>query len=472
MAATRNAIRFVLNDRPVEVESLLPEDMLLPFLRENARLTGTKEGCAEGDCGACTVLVGRMEKGRVRYTPVNACIRPLASCDLCHVVTVEHLSKNGIAPVQRAMINHHGSQCGFCTPGIVMSLHALWMEDRKPTRDAVLEALQGNLCRCTGYAPILRAAEDMDEGPDPLAASTEAAARQLKEWSDGARVQIGGAVLPSSVDDFADVYAAHPDATIVAGATDVGLWVTKFMRDISPAIFVDHLRDMSQIDISDNKIIVGAGATYSDLMPVIAEHFPSVLAYWKRIGGWQVRSAGTIGGNVANGSPIGDTPPWLIAMDACLTLRHGADRREVPVADFFIDYGKQDRRPGEFVESLSIPKLVPGEFLAVEKISKRLDEDISSVSVAIRMSDAGGTVASPVLAYGGMAATPRRAAEAEAAVQGIRLDDAAALDTALRDGLARDFTPLTDWRASAEYRMKVARTLVLRAIARSLEAAA
>ncbi|MEK1948098.1 MAG: xanthine dehydrogenase small subunit, partial [Ensifer adhaerens] len=349
----RNTIRFLLNHRLVELSDVSAVQTLLDFLRIDRNLRGTKEGCAEGDCGACTVLVGRPLGGQLKYESVNACIRFVGSLDGCHVVTVDSLATPGgpLHPVQQAMVQTHASQCGFCTPGFVMSLYGLWMENAKPSVTEIEKALQGNLCRCTGYAAIIRAAEAIstigDLGKDPLFAERDRIAGELAALQDGRRVVIGeGAelfMLPASVDDFADVLEANPKATIVAGSTDVGLWVTKFMRDIAPVVHLTHLEELRRITVDDKGVTLGAGVSYAEAYPVITEHFPQLRELWDRIGGQQVRNMGTVGGNIANGSPIGDTPPALIALGASVTLRKGARRRTVALEDFFIAYGKQDR---------------------------------------------------------------------------------------------------------------------------------
>ena len=370
---TRSEIRFLLNGDEVRLDGVAACETLLDYLRIGRRLTGTKEGCAEGDCGACTVLVGRLAGGVLRYEPVNACIRFLATVDGCHVVTVEHLRgpDGGLNAVQKAMVEHHGSQCGFCTPGIVMALYALWMEVPKPSVAQVEEALQGNLCRCTGYEPIIQAAmAASDYGrpeDDPLMAERAAVTAALTAWQDGSRVELADGYLPGSVDDFAELYAAHPEATVVAGATDVGLWVTKFLREISPAIFIGHLDGLK------GEIRIGAGVSYTEAAPVLLRVFPHLEEYWSRIAGWQVRNAGTVGGNIANGSPIGDTPPVLIALGARVVLRKGAERRELALEDFFIDYGKQDRAPGEFVEASAVVELLGGLVDQVESLGVGAD---------------------------------------------------------------------------------------------------
>ena len=446
------------------------DQTLLDFLRLNRRLTGTKEGCAEGDCGACTVLVGRLSDGKLIYEPVNACIRFLATVDGSHVVTVEYLSgpQGRLNPVQRAMVDHHGSQCGFCTPGFVMSLYALWMQTPEPTEQQVEIALQGNLCRCTGYEPIIRAAVAVSRYGTPEAdhLNTErgTVSARLQTLRDQKRVVTGTegnqAILPADVDDLAQLLITHPDATIVAGATDVGLWVTKHLRPISPAIFTAHLDGLRTIETREDALIIGAGASYTDCQSAISELFPHLVSYWDRIAGWQVRNMGTVGGNIANGSPIGDTPPVLIALGAEVTLRHGDTRRSLPLQDFFIDYGKQDRKPGEFVESIRVPRRAEDQKDSAYKISKRRDEDISSVAAGISVTLTDNLITSCRIAFGGMAATPKRASAAEAKLLGQPwgID---AFDTAA-EALAQDFAPLTDWRASSEYRLLSAQNLIRR----------
>ncbi len=461
----RPYIRFRLNDREVRRDTVAASDTLLDFLRLDQRLTGSKEGCAEGDCGACTVLVGRLVAGALVYEPVNACIRFLASLDGCHVVTIEHLRgpDGGLHPVQQAMVDHHGSQCGFCTPGIVMALYALWMRVPQPTRREVEVALQGNLCRCTGYRPILDAAMSIKAaGEDILAAERAAVTAQLMAWRDGARVAVARdgsrAILPGDVDDLAAVLEAEPEARVIAGATDVGLWVTKHLRALPVAVFVGHLEGLKEIAESDDAIRLGAGVTYAEAEGAMGAAFPHLGPFFERIAGWQVRSMGTIGGNIANGSPIGDMPPVLIALGATITLRKGATRRELALEEFFVDYGKQDRAPGEFVEAITVPK--PGGLNAAYKVSKRRDEDISTVAAGIHLRVTEGRIVAARIAYGGMAAVPQRARAAEAALVGQPLGEAAF--EAAAGALAGEFTPLSDMRASAAYRMRVAQNLLRR----------
>ena len=467
----RNQIRFLLNADEVRLGDVAPDATLLDFLRLTRSLRGSKEGCAEGDCGACTVLVGRLSQGSLVYEGVNACIRFVGSLDGCHVVTVEHLAgkDGGLHPVQQAMVDFHGSQCGFCTPGFVMSLYALWMKSPQPADAEIEKALQGNLCRCTGYEAIVRAARAIssygEAAGDPLAMERNAVAAKLAAMHDGSRVEIAAAgqrlLVPASLDDFAALLVTEPKATIVAGATDVGLWVTKFMRDISPAIFIGGLDELRTMTVADGVIRIGAGVSYSEAFATLAAHIPALGPLFDRIGGEQVRNMGTLGGNIANGSPIGDTPPPLIALGARLVLRRGGERRTMPLEEFFVAYGKQDRRPGEFVEAVEVPVPAKGAHFAVYKITKRRDEDITSALGAFHLTLGNdGTVASVRIAYGGMAATPKRAASVEAALLGRPWNEAT-VEAALA-AYAMDFTPLTDMRASAEYRALVARNLLRR----------
>ncbi len=471
MTKTRSDIRFILNGEDIRLADVAPDETLLDYLRLRRSLKGTKEGCAEGDCGACTVLVGRLAPKGLIYESVNACIRFLGSLDGTHIVTVEHLSPvaGRLHPVQQAMVDFHGSQCGFCTPGFVMSLYALWMQDAHPSDRRIEKALQGNLCRCTGYEAILRAARAVssygDAGDDPLASERAEIAGRLNAMRDGARVEISTDgrrfIIPASVDDLAEILETEPNATIVAGATDVGLWVTKFMREIAPVVFIGHLDELRRTSETDGVLSIGAGVSYTDACALLAGRIPALADLIDRIGGEQVRNMGTIGGNVANGSPIGDMPPPLIALGASLTLRKGKTRRTISLEDFFIDYGKQDRQPGEFVEAVHVPLPPEASRFAIHKVTKRRDEDITAALGAFYLVlDGASAVETIRIAYGGMAATPKRATAVEKALAG-KAWTRTTIDGAL-DSYADDFEPLSDMRASADYRMLAARNLLVR----------
>ncbi|TAJ34208.1 xanthine dehydrogenase small subunit [Bosea sp. (in: a-proteobacteria)] len=471
----RSTLRFLLGDELIEIARCDPTLTVLDWLRLEKRMTGTKEGCAEGDCGACTVVVGRLDRGELRYEAINACIRFLPTLDGCQLLTVEHLKDEAgdLHPVQRAMVECHGSQCGFCTPGFVMSLVALRLNEAAPGVARLEDALAGNLCRCTGYEPIIAAGRRMGEiaprDADRLLRDREVVAGRLAALSDAETLALDGErgrfYAPATVEALAVLVADHPQATLVAGATDVGLWVTKQMKRLDTVIHPGRIEALRVITDAGDHLRFGAMASHVDVREALAPLSPQLDEMMRRFGGEQVRNAGTIGGNIANGSPIGDLPPALIALGATLVLarngRAGLERRSIPLESFFLDYRKQDRRPGEFVEAVMVPKLAPEMPFHVSKVSKRFDEDISAVCGAFRLTLAGdGLIAEARLAYGGLAGIPKRAKAAEAALTGQVFDEAAV--SAAIATLSQDFTPLDDMRASAAYRLKVAGNLLRR----------
>ncbi|HEX2020771.1 MAG TPA: xanthine dehydrogenase small subunit [Aurantimonas sp.] len=459
-------IRFVLNGEDRVVDGLLPTTTLLDYLRRSERLTGTKEGCAEGDCGACTVIVAEADgEGGLHRRSVNACIQFLPAMNGRAVETVEHLGRDGLNPIQAAMVEKHASQCGFCTPGFAMQLHAGWLNGMITDRQSVKDVVAGNLCRCTGYGPIVEAGLALAQLPPPQDTAGDAALAQRLAAIEGNGVFCyeadgGRWFAPCNVDDLADLYAAHPDALLVAGATDVGLWVTKQHRSLPLVIDISHVRDLQVVEEAAGVVYFGAGVTHRAATETLAGIHPDLGEMMRRFAGAQIRNAGTIGGNIANGSPIGDLAPCLIALDAHLHLRRGEETRRLPLADFFLEYGKQDRREGEFVVAVEVPRLAEDQRFFAHKISKRFDSDISAVMAAFRLSFDGAAISDARLAFGGMAGTPKRAARAEAALVGRRFDREAA--EAAAAALAEDFTPLTDMRASARYRLATAQNLLRR----------
>ena len=467
----RRDIRFLRRGREVRLAEFPPTLTLLDYLRLRERATGTKEGCAEGDCGACTVVLRRMPGGVPVYQPVNSCIVLAGQCDGAEVIAVEDLAGGALHPVQQALVDHHGSQCGFCTPGFVMVLFALHHARRTAPLDraAVNDWIAGNLCRCTGYRPIVDAALASCGGPpaDRFAGEEPGIARRLAALDDGEDIVVGDEqrffAAPASIGALAALYARHPDAVLVAGATDVGLWVTKQLRDIAKVISLTRVRGLDAIEAGDDAVTFGAAATLQAALPHLAAIDPDLGELMRRFASLQVRGVGTLGGNIANGSPIGDLPPALIALGATLTLQNGDATRTLPLEDFFIAYGRQDRAAGEFVRAVRVPRLAAHERLRCYKVSKRFDQDISAVMGAVQLALDGTRVAQVRIAFGGMAATPKRAAATEAALRGADLMQPATWDAALA-ALAQDYAPIDDMRASAHYRGQVARALLRKAL--------
>jgi xanthine dehydrogenase small subunit len=454
-------IAFLLNGTPIRLADAPPTRTLLDWLRQERGLTGTKEGCNEGDCGACTVMVtdARGTRG------LNACILFLPQLHGKAVRTVEGLAApdGTLHPVQRAMVDHHGSQCGFCTPGFVvqMAVNHLNGETDHDT------ALAGNLCRCTGYAAIARAAaaaaaqpvpDWLKQATDPahflsLVSSGGLGAAERRADSPPPRV-----ALPRTADALADWYLAHPAGTLIAGATDVGLWVTKQLRALGPVAFIAGIDELRGVTVTDTEVRIGATTTLAELGAAIAPLHPDFAALIRRYGSAQIRAAATVGGNIANGSPIGDSAPALIALGARLHLRRGAARRAIPLEAFFLDYGRQDRAPGEFIEAVSFPR--QPDRLRCYKISKRFDQDISALCGCFNIRLEGGRVAEARLAFGGMAGIPKRALAVEARLIGQPWTQAT-VEAAL-PAFAEDFRPISDLRASADYRLTTARNLLRR----------
>jgi xanthine dehydrogenase small subunit len=446
-------IRFVLDGEVIEVEDPDPTGTVLDHLRYTLRRTGTKEGCAEGDCGACTLVLGELEGDAVKWRAVNACILFLPMLDGKALKTVESLSRDGaLHPVQQAMADGHGSQCGFCTPGFVMSLYARSIGAEGTEGTPVKDVIAGNLCRCTGYGPILDAGEANPPGPTDdseivALLRTIAPARAGRGW-----------FAPKTSGELAALLIEHPEARIVAGATDAGLWVTKGLKDLGTAIFIGDIADLKRIEEAEGGLTIGAGVRYSEAKDALARLHPDLGELVRRIGGLQVRNVGTIGGNIANGSPIGDMPPALIALGAELVLRKGSERRTMPLERFFLSYGKQDRHLSEFVESVRIPRPDPDTLIRIAKLSKRFDSDISTLLGAFAIRIEGGIVAEARIAFGGMAGIPERARLCEAALTGKPWSEAAILAAA--EAVRQDYRPLSDFRGSAEYRLAAAANLV------------
>lgn len=468
---TRNVLRFYLNGELHEVIPVSATQTVLQYLREQLRLTGTKEGCAEGDCGACTVTEASLEpNGKVAYRAINACIRFLPTLDGKALWTVEAVAgANGqLHPVQQAMVDHHGSQCGFCTPGFVMSLYTMYQNDlQAPTREQVLDYLSGNLCRCTGYRPIIDAAQNMEAYPqaafDHALVRKQLLALALQHQS-GETLMLEGQgasyTAPTTISHLAELFLEHPDATLLAGGTDIGLLVTKQLKTLNHIIYLGDVAQLKAIKTEAGRLYIGAAVLLNEGYEAIVAEYPEVTELWKRFASMPIRNSGTLVGNVANGSPIGDTAPFLIVIGAQVLLRKGDRQRTLALEDLYLDYRKQDRDAGEFVEAVLVPLRGAGMQVASYKLSKRFDQDISAVCSAYALTLENGQVASLRIAHGGMAATSKRALATEKALLGQPWNEAA-IRRAM-GALASDYQPLSDMRATGGYRLKAAQNLLYR----------
>ncbi len=479
----RDTIRFVLDGKAIELRQINPTLTVLTYLRETARRTGTKEGCAEGDCGACTVVLAAVEEDRVRFRAINSCIQFVPTLDGKALMTVESLrAPNGrLHPVQQAMVEAHASQCGFCTPGFVMSLFALYKSEPSPSRQRLNDVLAGNLCRCTGYRPIIEAAtamyRDDGEGQDQAVPWTHQAFSSTREMSPGERELIeqlnaikrrGSLAIhgerayaaPTTVDELCELMQHDPSACLLAGGTDVGLWVTKQHQDLKRVIYLGEIASLHRVETTDTSIDIGAAVTLTDVSQVLTHHYPSLDELWRRFASLPIRNVATLGGNIANGSPIGDSMPALIVLGAHLVLRLGEQCRELALEDFYLGYRHTALATGEFIERIRIPIPAADYHVCAYKVAKRYDQDISAVCGAYGLKLEGRTVRDIRICYGGMAATPSRARQCEQALIGKPWTEAG-VQTAM-ERLDLDYMPLTDVRASEAYRRLVAKHLLWR----------
>ncbi|MFL6658005.1 MAG: xanthine dehydrogenase small subunit [Massilia sp.] len=461
-------IRFYYQGAVRELSNVATTQTVLQLLREDLHCTGTKEGCAEGDCGACTVVLGSLNDGQLEMKAVNACIQLAPTLDGKALFSVEDVQQpdGSLHPVQQAMVECHGSQCGFCTPGFVMSLWGMYLKQDgvKPTRCQVDDALSGNLCRCTGYRPIIDAAMRMNELP-AVAFDREALSAQLAtlqrsgtfSYSAGA----GQFHAPRTLDALRSLRAAHPAATLLAGSTDIGLWVTKQMRELGDIIYLGQVDELRRVAVVGDMLEIGAGVTLEDAYRAVYAHYPDQLGeMWQRFASLPIRNAGTLGGNVANGSPIGDSMPWLIALGSEVVLGSAAGTRVLALEDLYLAYQKKDMRPDEFVQAVRVPLPRAGVQFRTYKLAKRFDQDISAVCAAFAIRLDGDIVLEARIAFGGMAATPKRAAATEALLVGQPWSEATV--AAAMAAMSTDYAPLSDMRASSAYRMKAAQNLLRR----------
>ena len=475
-----DTVRFLLDGEVVELRNPDPTRTVLQYLREDLRKIGTKEGCAEGDCGACTVAIAEVDRSgkRLQVRAINSCIQFLPTLDGKELVTVESLRRNdgSLHPVQQAMVDFHGSQCGFCTPGFILSLFALYKNNAKPTRREIDDTLAGNLCRCTGYRPIIEAAEKMygyrtvedNWLEEPYARKCGALEKEKIERletvarpamlaiDDGERKFFS----PRNVDEFASIFESNADAVILAGGTDIGLWVTKQHQSLSTIIYTGNVEELSTVIQTNTHVEIGSAVSLSDAMPSLIKQYPEFEELFLRFASPPIRNAGTLGGNIANGSPIGDSMPALMVVNTMLVLRQGKQTREIPLNDFYLDYQKTALEPGEFLERILVPLREDGTQVQSYKVSKRFDQDISAICGAYALKRNAAGVENIRIAYGGVAAAPKRAVKCEAALTDKEWND----DTVQSgiEALADDFSPISDMRSTADYRRKVCGNLLKR----------
>jgi xanthine dehydrogenase small subunit len=459
-------IRFVLNGDIVETDIVDPTRTVLQFLREDLALKGTKEGCAEGDCGACTVVVVEIDRSGegIELKTVNACIQFLPTIDGKELITVEGLrgKSSGLHPVQQAMVDSHGSQCGFCTPGFVMSLFALYRTNPEPSRQEIDDALAGNLCRCTGYRPIVAAAQSMSSMSDEWSPAEHLDALRSVARPDNFEAEYNGRrfFAPRDIASLAELYGKYPDATILAGGTDVGLWVTKHHRELETIIYTARVEEMLDMRATDTHLEIGGAVCLTHAIPSLVEQYPGLTELFRRFASPPIRNVGTLGGNIANGSPIGDSMPALMVLGASLVLRQGESERDIALDDFYHDYQVDDLQPGEFVARIRVPLAEDGVLVSSQKWSKRFDQDISAVCTAYRLQLEGDKVTDFRMACGGVAATIRRATNCEAAINGATWTEATIGKACA--ALAKDFAPISDMRASADIRLIAVQNLLRR----------
>lgn len=477
-----DTIRFVLDGEPVEIRNPDPSRTVLQYLREDLRKVGTKEGCAEGDCGACTVAIAEVDRSgkRLQVRAINSCIQFLPTIDGKELITVENLrcSDGSLHPVQQAMVDCHGSQCGFCTPGFIMSLFALYKNNAQPGRREIDDTLAGNLCRCTGYRPIIEAAQKMYSYPtdkdnwlekpfdsagvcEPHELNKIGLLNSLKRTSTLA-VDNGKRKFfsPRKVEELANLIENHPDAVILAGGTDVGLWVTKQHQDLDTVIYTGNVEEMLEVKRTLTHVEIGAAVSLSDAMAPIIEQYPEFEELFLRFASPPIRNAATLGGNIANGSPIGDSMPALMVVDTMLVLRSGNRKRPVSISDFYLDYQETALQPGEFLERILVPLRDNDTQVQSYKVSKRFDQDISAICAAYSLKRSGANIADIKIAYGGLAAVPKRALYCEARLGAMEWNEDT-IQTGI-EALHEDFSPISDMRSTAEYRRKVCGNLLKR----------
>ena len=460
---TSNIVKFIYRNKIVEINNPDPNETILNYVRTKLKKTGTKEGCAEGGCGACTVVLGELKKNNINYKAINSCIAFVPSLEGKQLILVEDLiSKDELHPVQKAMVNYHGSQCGFCTPGFVMSLFAMYKSYSSYKENIIKDSIQGNLCRCTGYKPIIDAAKSLNKKnkSDHFSRNKKiiiTLLKKIKQRSITIYSNNKKYFAPTTVYELKKILKQHPNSKLLSGGTDVSLIVTKERKDLDSLIYINSIDELNYIKKNNNYIEVGATTPLINFESIIKRYFPDFAQILKRYGSVQIRNVCTIAGNIATASPIGDTLPLLLSLDSQIIIKDKSKTKILPLNGFFINYRKTKLKKGQFIHSIRIP-LLPKNIFKAYKISKRIDDDISSICASFNIELKNNKIKKIKIAYGGMANIPQRAISCEKILLNSSMSDN--IISKAKKSLEKDFKPITDARASKKYRMEVAKNLL------------
>ena len=458
-------IQFVYNNKIHKVQNPNPNQTILDFIRSDLKKTGTKEGCAEGGCGACTVVIGELKNKKLIYKSINSCISFLPVINGKHLILIENLSfDNKLHPIQEAMVKFHGSQCGFCTPGFVMSLFAMYKNFSKFNDETIDETLSGNLCRCTGYRPIIDAAKSLNNknDNDHFKKNEKKTFNLLKKIKDK-EIEISYKdkkfFAPKTLLSLKKILNKNKNAKFLSGGTDLSLEVTKERKDIENIISLNSIKELKFIKKTKNFVEIGSAVSLYEFQNIIRSYYPDFYNILKRYGSVQIRNVGTLAGNIATASPIGDSLPLLLSLDSLVKIKSSNFIKTIPLNEFFISYRKTKLKKGEFLYSVQIPINKQNYFKAY-KISKRFDDDISSVCASFNFLIKKNKILKANVAYGGMSEIPKRAKAIEKALTNSTFSE----DTFLKAQklITKDFSPIDDMRASKKYRVDVAKNLIMK----------